>query len=123
MIENNQQSHKLIFLGNVSSQQGAAQASANPLSGGVGSNSLLTPNALDSESDDSSEVGKLQALLEQRGLPPQLFGALGPRMQSLLHRTMGANTCECNNMVYICYLISLEVLCLIIILKVSLNYF
>lgn len=83
---------KNIILGNATTQ-GAAQGSTNPLSGGGGSNSLLAPNALDSESDDSSEVGKLQALLEQRGLPPQLFGALGPRMQSLLHRTMGANTC------------------------------
>ncbi|KAG8267412.1 hypothetical protein J6590_052034 [Homalodisca vitripennis] len=39
----------------------------------------------DSESDDS-EVGRLQALLEARGLPPHLLGALGPRMQHLLHR-------------------------------------
>ncbi|KAI4466325.1 e3 ubiquitin-protein ligase trip12 [Holotrichia oblita] len=45
----------------------------------------------DSESDDS-EVGRLQALLEARGLPPHLFGALGPRMQHLLHRSMGANS-------------------------------
>jgi E3 ubiquitin-protein ligase TRIP12 len=44
----------------------------------------------DSESDDS-EVGRLQALLEARGLPPHLFGALGPRMQHLLHRSMGSN--------------------------------
>lgn len=47
----------------------------------------------DSESDDS-EVGRLQALLEARGLPPHLFGALGPRMQHLLHRSMGANSCK-----------------------------
>lgn len=45
----------------------------------------------DSESDDS-EVGRLQALLEARGLPPQLFSALGPRMHTLLHRTMGAGS-------------------------------
>lgn len=45
----------------------------------------------DSESDDS-EVGRLQALLEARGLPPQLFSALGPRMHHLLHRTMGTNS-------------------------------
>ncbi|KAG8199196.1 hypothetical protein JTE90_016022 [Oedothorax gibbosus] len=42
----------------------------------------------DSESEDS-EMGRLQALLEARGLPPHLFGALGPRMQHLLHRSMG----------------------------------
>lgn len=47
---------------------------------------------VDSESDDS-EVGRLQALLEARGLPPHLFGALGPRMQHLLHRSMGSNSC------------------------------
>lgn len=45
----------------------------------------------DSESDDS-EVGRLQALLEARGLPPHLLGALGPRMQHLLHRSMGASS-------------------------------
>ncbi|XP_057663764.1 E3 ubiquitin-protein ligase TRIP12 isoform X1 [Diorhabda carinulata] len=45
----------------------------------------------DSESDDS-EVGRLQALLEARGLPPHLFGALGPRMQQMLHRSMGTNS-------------------------------
>lgn len=47
----------------------------------------------DSESDDS-EVGRLQALWEARGLPPHLFGALGPRVQHLLHRSMGANSCK-----------------------------
>ncbi|XP_039296101.1 E3 ubiquitin-protein ligase TRIP12 isoform X2 [Nilaparvata lugens] len=45
----------------------------------------------DSESDDS-EVGRLQALLEARGLPPHLLGALGPRMQHLLHRSIGASS-------------------------------
>jgi len=34
----------------------------------------------------------LAALLEARGLPSQLFGALGPRMHQLLHRTMGSNS-------------------------------
>ncbi|KAK4005152.1 hypothetical protein OUZ56_006875 [Daphnia magna] len=45
----------------------------------------------DSESDDS-EMGRLQALLEARGLPPHLFGALAPRMQHILHRSMGSNS-------------------------------
>ncbi|XP_028050915.1 E3 ubiquitin-protein ligase TRIP12 isoform X2 [Monomorium pharaonis] len=45
----------------------------------------------DSESDDG-EVGRLQALLEARGLPPHVFGALGPRMQHLLNRSMGASS-------------------------------
>ncbi|KAG5888420.1 hypothetical protein JTB14_016323 [Gonioctena quinquepunctata] len=65
-----------------SSPQEANQAI--PTSGGVSG-----PGA-DSESDDS-EVGRLQALLEARGLPPHLFGALGPRMQQMLHRSMGTN--------------------------------
>lgn len=60
---------------------------AMPASGGPSG-----PGA-DSESDDS-EVGRLQALLEARGLPPHLFNALGPRMQHLLHRSMGANSCK-----------------------------
>lgn len=47
----------------------------------------------DSESDES-EVGRLQALLEARGLPPHLFGALGPRMQHILHRSMSSNSCK-----------------------------
>lgn len=67
------------------SPQEGTQASA---SSGVPSG----PGA-DSESDDS-EVGRLQALLEARGLPPHLFGALGPRMQHLLHRSMGAGSCK-----------------------------
>lgn len=40
------------------------------------------------ESDDS-EVSRLQALLEARGIPPHLFNALGPRMQHILNRSMG----------------------------------
>lgn len=52
-----------------------------------------TGGGADSESDDS-EVGRLQALWEARGLPPHLFGALGPRVQHLLHRSMGANSCK-----------------------------
>lgn len=68
------------------SPQEATQAMPNSGGGPSG------PGA-DSESDDS-EVGRLQALLEARGLPPHLFGALGPRMQHLLHRSMGANSCK-----------------------------
>lgn len=54
----------------------------------------------DSESDDS-EVGRLQALLEARGLPPHLLGALGPRMQHLLHRSMGASSCKYIYYIYV----------------------
>lgn len=56
----------------------------------------------DSESDDS-EVGRLQALLEARGLPPHLLGALGPRMQHLLHRSMGASSCKYISTMYYVY--------------------
>ena len=49
---------------------------------------------LTSESDDNNEVGRLQALLESRGLPPHLFGALGPRVQHFLNRNMGVSSCE-----------------------------
>ena len=50
--------------------------------------------ALASESEaEEADMGRLQALLEARGLPSQLFGALGPRMHQLLHRTMGSGTC------------------------------
>jgi len=71
----------------------------------------------ESESDDS-EMGRLQgnvvclmneggsllsrvsnpvvpaALLEARGLPPHLFGPLGPRMSQLFHRTIGSGASE-----------------------------
>ena len=47
--------------------------------------------AMNSESEtEEADMGRLQALLEARGLPSQLFGALGPRMHQLLHRTMGS---------------------------------
>uniref|UniRef100_A0A182M584 E3 ubiquitin-protein ligase n=1 Tax=Anopheles culicifacies TaxID=139723 RepID=A0A182M584_9DIPT len=65
-------------------------ASTSSGSAGAAGGSGVPPHP-DSESDDS-EVGRLQALLEARGLPPHLFGALGPRMHHLLHRTMGTNS-------------------------------
>ncbi|XP_067615860.1 E3 ubiquitin-protein ligase TRIP12 isoform X4 [Eurosta solidaginis] len=66
---------------------GTASASATATNTGAGASTAATSHA-DSESDDS-EVGRLQALLEARGLPPHLFGALGPRMTHILHRTIG----------------------------------
>ncbi|XP_028275040.1 E3 ubiquitin-protein ligase TRIP12 isoform X5 [Parambassis ranga] len=61
--------------------QGASASSS--VAGAVGMTSG------ESESDDS-EMGRLQALLEARGLPPHLFGPLGPRMSQLFHRTIGS---------------------------------
>ncbi|XP_063224587.1 E3 ubiquitin-protein ligase TRIP12 isoform X2 [Bacillus rossius redtenbacheri] len=72
--------------------QTASSAANVPAAGSAGSGpSGLGASAADSESDDS-EVGRLQQLLESRGLPPHLFGALGPRMQTLLQRSMGASS-------------------------------
>uniref|UniRef100_A0A182NQL1 E3 ubiquitin-protein ligase n=1 Tax=Anopheles dirus TaxID=7168 RepID=A0A182NQL1_9DIPT len=68
-----------------------ATASTSSGSGAAGGSGGAPHPHPDSESDDS-EVGRLQALLEARGLPPHLFGALGPRMHHLLHRTMGTNS-------------------------------
>ncbi|XP_075386284.1 E3 ubiquitin-protein ligase TRIP12 isoform X6 [Tenrec ecaudatus] len=62
--------------------QGATASSS--VAGAVG----MTTSG-ESESDDS-EMGRLQALLEARGLPPHLFGPLGPRMSQLFHRTIGS---------------------------------
>ncbi|XP_006820136.1 E3 ubiquitin-protein ligase TRIP12-like [Saccoglossus kowalevskii] len=48
--------------------------------------------AMGENESDESEMGRLQALLEARGLPPHLFGALGPRMHQLLNRSMSSGT-------------------------------
>lgn len=37
------------------------------------------------------------ALLEARGLPPHLFGPLGPRMSQLFHRTIGSGASKYNH--------------------------
>ncbi|XP_076454353.1 E3 ubiquitin-protein ligase TRIP12-like isoform X2 [Babylonia areolata] len=53
---------------------------------------LLPPGGGADNDSDESDMGRLQALLESRGLPSHLFGALGPRMHQLLHRTMSGGT-------------------------------
>ncbi len=45
-----------------------------------GAEGVVDPNG------DQMEMGRLQAILEARGLPGHIWGALGPRMQSLLGR-------------------------------------
>ncbi|CAH1781422.1 unnamed protein product [Owenia fusiformis] len=67
------------------STQGASAASST-----TGAAAMLLPTEADGEMD--SDVGRLQALLEARGLPSHLFGALGPRMHQLLHRSMSGGT-------------------------------
>ncbi|XP_020285612.1 E3 ubiquitin-protein ligase TRIP12 isoform X2 [Pseudomyrmex gracilis] len=69
-------------------EESASTATSATASGGP---SGLSGTTGDSESDDG-EVGRLQALLEARGLPPHVFGALGSRMQHLLNRSMGASS-------------------------------
>lgn len=69
-------------------EESASTATSATASGGPSGMSGTTG---DSESDEG-EVGRLQALLEARGLPPHVFGALGPRMQHLLNRSMGASS-------------------------------
>ncbi|XP_053984508.1 E3 ubiquitin-protein ligase TRIP12 isoform X1 [Hylaeus volcanicus] len=68
--------------------ESASTGTSATASGGPSGMSATTG---DSESDDG-EVGRLQALLEARGLPPHVFGALGSRMQHLLNRSMGASS-------------------------------
>ncbi|KAJ2943828.1 hypothetical protein O0L34_g8156 [Tuta absoluta] len=76
-----------------------ASSSAEECLGGAGSGAAVGAGvgaaasaAAEESSSEEGEVGRLQALLEARGLPPHLLGALGPRMQHLLHRTVAANS-------------------------------
>lgn len=39
---------------------------------------------------EDGDVNRLRELLESRGIPPQLLGTLGPRMQHFLHRYVGS---------------------------------
>ncbi|XP_063373487.1 E3 ubiquitin-protein ligase TRIP12 isoform X3 [Cydia amplana] len=76
----------------------ASSSAEECASGGVGGGGApgasggAAAAAAEESSSEEGEVGRLQALLEARGLPPHLLGALGPRMQHLLHRTVTANS-------------------------------
>lgn len=60
---------------------------------GSATSSSSTNNLASSlDTTDDSEMSRLQALLEAKGLPPHLFGSLGPRVQHLLHRSMGSSS-------------------------------
>jgi len=59
---------------------------------GSGTAATTTGAGQSQEDTDDGEMGRLQALLESRGLPPHLFGSLAPRMQQLLHRGMSNST-------------------------------
>ncbi|XP_015524693.1 E3 ubiquitin-protein ligase TRIP12 isoform X1 [Neodiprion lecontei] len=78
--------------GQLGSSTGEEESASTAISAiASGGPSGMSGTTGDSESDDG-EVGRLQALLEARGLPPHVFGALGPRMQHLLNRSMGASS-------------------------------
>ncbi|XP_042213589.1 E3 ubiquitin-protein ligase TRIP12-like isoform X2 [Homarus americanus] len=62
-------------------------ASGGGLAGSIGG---LMGAPTDSESEEN-EMGRLETLLASRGLPPSLFGALGPRMQHILHRSVSSS--------------------------------
>lgn len=81
-------SNNVAAAGSGSVPSGGGTTTTGTTSSQHGSGAGGAAAAADSESDDS-EVGRLQALLEARGLPPHLFGALGPRMTHILHRTIG----------------------------------
>lgn len=72
----------ILNFSNASSNGGAA--------GGASSSANNLASSLDTT--DDSEMSRLQALLEAKGLPPHLFGSLGPRVQHLLHRSMGSSS-------------------------------
>ncbi|XP_051512203.1 E3 ubiquitin-protein ligase TRIP12 isoform X2 [Myxocyprinus asiaticus] len=80
--DNNQEGANSSAARTEETPQGASASSS--VAGAVG----MTTSG-ESESDDS-EMGRLQALLEARGLPPHLFGPFGPRMSQLFHRTIGS---------------------------------
>ncbi|XP_045580419.1 E3 ubiquitin-protein ligase TRIP12 isoform X12 [Salmo salar] len=82
--DNNQDGANSSAARNDEAPQGASGTASSSVAGAVG----MTTSG-ESESDDS-EMGRLQALLEARGLPPHLFGPLGPRMSQLFHRTIGS---------------------------------
>ncbi|CAB3980054.1 E3 ubiquitin- ligase TRIP12, partial [Paramuricea clavata] len=67
-------------------------APEQPSTSGQDRSSELSQGASGSQGSDEGrldeDLSRLQALLEARGLPPHLFGSLGPRMHQLLHRSM-----------------------------------
>lgn len=75
--------HLLTELNPGMSSSSSAPGTSSAMGGAASSASTAPVPNPDSESDDS-EVGRLQALLEARGLPPHLFGALGTLYTQLL---------------------------------------
>lgn len=77
---------------------GTSETAENPTPGAMAAGgaspgaTALPPGTSESTDSEDSDVGRLQALLEAKGLPSHLFGALAPRMHQLLHRSMSGGT-------------------------------
>jgi len=84
------QNTNLITLPNANSTTASAGSTTSANLASSSSNNLASSLQLDGT--DDNEMSRLQALLEAKGLPPHLFGSLGPRVQHLLHRSMGSSS-------------------------------
>lgn len=79
-----------LISGSLAAALDAADAVASFASSSQSSSTASSSGAASSDSNSKdSELGRLQALLEARGIPLHVFGALGHRMQHLIHRSMG----------------------------------
>lgn len=66
----------LVHGSSSSTSSGAGTSSSAPLQGFSGQSPAGGPPTVDPDADDP-DVGRLQALLEARGIPPHVFGSLG----------------------------------------------
>lgn len=55
-------------------------------------------SSLDMDHFDETEISRLHALLETRGLPPQIFGSFGTRFQQLMNRMSNSNNSKVQNL-------------------------
>jgi len=79
-----------------SSSANANLGNSNPVDATSGMSNIPSFAAVsmvtsDTEQDEV-EMSRLQAMLEARGVPSHLLGALAPRVQTLLHRTIGSSS-------------------------------
>lgn len=82
--------HKNNNVSNTATTSTAAGSSSDSVSN-IPSFAAVSMVTSDTETDEM-EMSRLQAILEARGVPSHLLGALGPRMQTLLHRTIGSGS-------------------------------
>lgn len=83
-----------LISGSLAAALDAADAVASFASSSQSNNTASGSGATSSaeSTNKDSELGRLQALLEARGIPLHVFGALGHRMQHLIHRSMGSSS-------------------------------